>query len=69
MRQPGIEPGSTAWKAAMLTTIPLTLYSTLKWQPNQYFFALQERGENPSSRISTSDLWISARLNNYSPPL
>ena len=25
MRQPGIEPGSTAWKAAMLTTIPLTL--------------------------------------------
>ena len=22
MRQPGIEPGSTAWKAAMLTTIP-----------------------------------------------
>ena len=37
MRQPGIEPGSTAWKAAMLTTIPLTLYSILKWQPNQYF--------------------------------
>ena len=27
MRQPGIEPGSTAWKAAMLTTIPLTLTS------------------------------------------
>ena len=25
MRQPGIEPGSTAWKAAMLTTIPPTL--------------------------------------------
>ena len=25
MRCPGIEPGSTAWKAAMLTTIPLTL--------------------------------------------
>ena len=25
MRQPGIEPGSTAWKAAMLTIIPLTL--------------------------------------------
>ena len=22
---PGVEPGSTAWKAAMLTTIPLTL--------------------------------------------
>ena len=25
MHQLGIEPGSTAWKAAMLTTIPLTL--------------------------------------------
>jgi hypothetical protein len=27
LRQPGIEPGSTAWKAAMLTIIPLTLSS------------------------------------------
>ena len=26
MRRPGIEPGSTAWKAAMLTIIPPTLY-------------------------------------------
>jgi hypothetical protein len=25
MRWPGIEPGSTAWKAAMLTIIPPTL--------------------------------------------
>ena len=25
LRWPGIEPGSTAWKAAMLTTIPPTL--------------------------------------------
>ena len=25
VRRPGIEPGSTAWKAAMLTTIPPTL--------------------------------------------
>ena len=25
VRWPGIEPGSTAWKAAMLTTIPPTL--------------------------------------------
>ena len=24
LRRPGIEPGSTAWKAAMLTTIPPT---------------------------------------------
>ena len=27
VRRPGIEPGSTAWKAAMLTTIPPTLGS------------------------------------------
>ena len=26
LRRPGIEPGSTAWKAAMLTTIPPTLF-------------------------------------------
>ena len=33
MRQPGIEPGSTAWKAAMLTTIPLTLVEDwCKWR-------------------------------------
>lgn len=25
MRLPGVEPGSTAWKAAMLTVIPQTL--------------------------------------------
>ena len=25
MRQPGVEPGSAAWKAAMLTVTPLTL--------------------------------------------
>jgi hypothetical protein len=28
MRWPGIEPGSTAWKAAMLTIIPPTLLVT-----------------------------------------
>ena len=27
LRRPGIEPGSTAWKAAMLTIIPPTLTS------------------------------------------
>ena len=26
MRRPGVEPGSTAWKAAMLTVIPPTLF-------------------------------------------
>lgn len=25
VRQPGVEPGSTAWKATMLTVTPLTL--------------------------------------------
>ena len=34
MRQPGIEPGSTAWKAAMLTTIPLTLVMNQGWFTN-----------------------------------
>ena len=27
LRQPGIEPGTTAWKAAMLTITPLTLHT------------------------------------------
>ncbi|GBL90633.1 hypothetical protein AVEN_33794-1 [Araneus ventricosus] len=27
LRRPGVEPGSTAWKAAMLTVIPPTLTS------------------------------------------
>ena len=31
MRWPGIEPGSTAWEAAMLTTIPPTPTATLKF--------------------------------------
>ena len=31
LRWPGIEPGSTAWKAAMLTTIPPTLYIPLRF--------------------------------------
>ena len=43
LRQPGIEPGSTAWKAAMLTTIPLTLivqnYNVLKRENHKYIFA------------------------------
>ncbi len=31
MRWPGIEPGSTAWKAAMLTIIPPTLLEQLSF--------------------------------------
>ena len=30
LRWPGVEPGSTAWKAAMLTAIPPTLVPSLK---------------------------------------
>ena len=30
LRQPGIEPGSSAWKAPMLTITPLTLLIHLK---------------------------------------
>ena len=37
MRQPGIEPGSTAWKAAMLTTIPLTLDEDIEYVDDLYF--------------------------------
>ena len=29
MRGPGIEPGSTAWKAAMLTITPATLFDKI----------------------------------------
>ena len=29
MRRPGVEPGSTAWKATMLTVTPPTLYVKL----------------------------------------
>ena len=32
LRWPGIEPGSTAWKAAMLTTIPPTLVDRIAFQ-------------------------------------
>ena len=31
MRWPGIEPGSIAWKATMLTTIPPTLVHDNMW--------------------------------------
>ena len=34
LRRPGIEPGSTAWKAAMLTIIPPTLFLPVQgWVP------------------------------------
>ena len=35
MRQPGVEPGSTAWKATMLTATPLTPYGLKLCQVEQ----------------------------------
>jgi hypothetical protein len=31
MRRPGLEPGTPAWKADMLTPTPTTLFSTLSY--------------------------------------
>lgn len=44
MRQPGIEPGSTAWKAAVLTTIPPTrrLFSGLNHNTNLLFMFFRQ---------------------------
>ena len=54
LRRPGIEPGSTAWKAAMLTTIPPTLVDYL----NGRYILRQSRsfhGDSPHhSRVITS---------------
>ena len=38
LRRPGIEPGSTAWKAAMLTTIPPSLRVVRVLLPTRRFF-------------------------------
>ena len=41
MHLPGFEPGSTAWKAAMLTTIPLTLLHDLDSHNTIRLFQIQ----------------------------
>ena len=33
MRRPGLEPGTPAWKADMLTPTPTTLFSTTGLEP------------------------------------
>ena len=43
LRRPGIEPGSTAWKAAMLTIIPPTLSLLLQSKDPLTFGMLPER--------------------------
>ena len=40
LRRPGIEPGSTAWKAAMLTIIPPTPSCLLCQQNQRYHFLM-----------------------------
>ncbi len=46
MRRPGIEPGSTAWKAAMLTTIPPTPHG-YNMRPNSYEMFLFKNALEP----------------------
>jgi hypothetical protein len=37
LRQPGVEPGSAAWKATMITATPLTLNIEI-----EFYFAIKE---------------------------
>ena len=58
MRWPGIEPGSTAWKAAMLTIIPPTLviqWAKCKVEKNIFVFKKNE--------LFSSQQWLLS--NNY----
>lgn len=60
MRQPGIEPGSTAWKAAMLTTIPLTLtdvWNRIGGDFGVYNDGLDSKNVTAVTRIRT---WVTA---------
>ena len=59
MRQPGIEPGSTAWKAAMLTTIPLTLVTNTVQHKNYQLFQIHSchlKGKKSHCRDQDSNL-------------
>jgi hypothetical protein len=50
MRRPGIEPGSTAWKAAMLTIIPPTLAHLTDGQPFTQFGISKEESQSTATR-------------------
>ena len=56
LRRPGIKPGSTAWKAAMLTTIPPT-----PWCKNvvekYYWFFLVKSGRSKCSHGKSAVIW------------
>jgi hypothetical protein len=45
VRRPGIEPGSTAWKATMLTITPATLLVVATGGKKNYVFEGQRRTE------------------------
>ena len=49
MRSPGIEPGSTAWKATMLTITPATLYT------------MEDLKKNSQSETRTHNLPVNSR--------
>ena len=61
MRQPGIEPGSTAWKAAMLTTIPPTLgYHVLGYRLCRLEDPHREGGKKIATAVTRIRTWVTA---------
>ena len=74
LRQPGVEPGSTAWKATMLTATPLTLLVVMVIQPllslwllNIDFF-VSVRPSPPSGRITISKISSDTVILEWNPP-
>ena len=63
MRQPGVEPGSAAWKATMLTVTPLTLLdmSLLAQFTSSSIFTGQKTGDAGGIRtLAGRAQWISS---------
>ena len=59
LRQPGIEPGSAAWKATMLTITPLTLVEFLEIsfiQKTNLFSATGRRTDCRTQNVLTSSV-------------
>ncbi|GBN20218.1 hypothetical protein AVEN_113816-1 [Araneus ventricosus] len=52
LRRPGVEPGSTAWKAAMLTVIPPTLQKMVTYDASTN----KNLGQASSCTALTSDV-------------
>ena len=69
--RPGIEPGPSTWQAEILTTrLSRNRYQSPRVRQDRKWLSTWEstKKKNPSSRIWTSDLWMSDNYN-YSPPL